>query len=140
MNKNLPKAKPTIVFSANSKKQNKSFSPSIYRFITEEWKIMLTSFISGLILIVIMFQSVNLYQNMKEQQRLKLEREKLSKELIYWKNTAGKYKSYRDVYFKIAAIEYKLGNTQESKNYIKKALELDPNFKEAKVLGVQVGL
>jgi len=121
--------------------KSKSFVfPNILRFITEEWKIIFSSFASGMILIAIVLQGLSFYQNIKEQQRLKLEREAVLKELSYWKGTAVKYKNYRDVYFKIAELDYELGSTEEAKMYIKKALDIDPNFKQARLLGVQVGL
>lgn len=121
-------------------KSKLSFFPRIFRFITEEWKLILTSFASGLILIAIVIQGLGLYQNIKEQQKTKIEREKLIKELSYWKSTASQYKNYRDVYFKIAALEYELGNIEESKIYVKKVLDIDPSFEQAKTLKAQVGL
>ncbi len=44
------------------------------------------------------------------------------------------------VYYKIASLDYRVGNIDESKEYLKKALEIDPNFKDGYVLGAKVGL
>ena len=122
--------------------------PNIYRFITERQlsprtvfftKVAVTSFFSGLLLIGIILQSVTLYQNAQEVKRLKSERVGVATELEYWKKIAAEYKGYRDVYYRIAVLEYKLGNTSESKDYIRKALELDPNFQAGRVLGAKIG-
>ena len=122
--------------------------PNIYRFITEYQlsprtvfftKVAFASFFSGLILIGIVFQSAALYHNLQEVDRLKAERAGIMREVDYWKGIASEYKGYRDVYYRIAVLEYKLGNVGESKDYIKKALELDPNFHEGRVLGAKIG-
>ena len=66
------------------------------------------------------------------------QREAVSKEISYWKNISSQYEDYRDVYFRIAALEYKMGNTQQSTEYMQKALLLDPNFEAGKVLGEKI--
>ena len=63
----------------------------------------------------------------------------LQNEVAYWEQIANKYQGYRDVYYRIAALQYKLGNTVTSSQYVKKALQLDPNFPEGNVLGMHVG-
>lgn len=105
-----------------------SFFPKIYRFITESWKLIVVSFASAFLLIAIALQSISLYQNLQEERKLKATRSKTIAELNHWKQIAGKYKNYRDAYFKIATLEYRLGNIQEAKINLKKTLELDPNF------------
>mgnify|MGYP004417280321 FL=1 len=60
--------------------------------------------------------------------------------ITYWEGISEKYKGYRDVYYRIAALQFKVGNVAASQEYVKKALELDPNFPEGHVLGAKVGL
>ena len=98
------------------------------------------SAVSLFLLVLIFLQSITLWYNIREQQTLVLEREQLQNEAAYWEQVANKYQGYRDVYYRIASIQYKLGNYNESQKYVKKALELDPNFPQGHVLGAQVGL
>ena len=123
--------------------------PKNLRFITEgkfterqsrNIKVVLVSAASLFLLALIFLQSVTLWYNIREQQTLVLEREQLQNEAAYWEQIANKYQGYRDVYYRIASIQYKLGNYNESQKYVKKALELDPNFPQGHVLGAQVGL
>ena len=44
------------------------------------------------------------------------------------------YPNYRDGYFRLATLEYELGNRNKAKEYVQKALELDPNFEEGRRL------
>lgn len=79
-------------------------------------------------------------QQIKQQQYLAQERVRLQREIQYWQGVADKYKGYRDVYYRIASLQYRLGNVEESQKYVKKALELDPNFPEGSVLGAKIGI
>ncbi len=137
--KQVKSSKATTVKSENREAKKISLFPKIYRFITESWKLIVTSFVSGLLLIAIALQSVSLYQNLQEEKKLSSDRQKTVAELAFWKQTVGKYKNYRDAYFKIATLEYRLGDVDEAKIYLKKILDLDPNFGKAremeKILG-----
>jgi tetratricopeptide (TPR) repeat protein len=123
--------------------------PSNIRSITEHsfdqaqsknLKIYLISAFSLFLLVLIFLQSVTLWYNMQQREVYLAERAYLEKEVTYWTQVADKYQGYRDVYYRIASLQYKLGNTAASQEYIKKALEIDPNFPEGRVLGTKVGL
>lgn len=123
--------------------------PRIYRFITETTfssrqekniKVLLTSVVSLFIILLIALQGVIMLQQIKQQQYLAQERVRLQREIQYWQGVADKYKGYRDVYYRIASLQYRLGNVEESQKYVKKALELDPNFPEGSVLGAKIGI
>jgi tetratricopeptide (TPR) repeat protein len=125
-----------------------SLFPKIFRFITEYhlseqsifyFKLTAVSFFSGLLLLGIGIQLIVLQQNREEARQASSQREQVIKELSYWKSLVGKYKDYRDVYYRIATLSYQLGNKDESKLYVRKTLELDPNFEAGKVLGAKVG-
>ncbi len=117
-----------------------SLFPKITRFITESWKMMVVSFLSGLLIMGIFLQGLSLQKNLAAERKTSTDREKIAIEINRWKKNLEKYPDYRDGYYKLASLEYKLGNIEESKKYIKKALRLDPNFKEGQVLGAEVGL
>jgi len=133
----LPTPKTTTLF------------PSFFRFITEysfthqqsqNIKIFLSSFLSLFLLGLIFLQGVVFWHQMQQQQYVAQQKSQLQKEVKYWQQVADKYQGYRDVYYRIASLQYKLGNIQEAQSYVKKALELDPNFPAGHVLGAKVGL
>jgi tetratricopeptide (TPR) repeat protein len=101
-------------------------------------KLLVVSFSSGILLISILLQSTALIQNLEAVHGMQQERGKVIQEIQYWKQAAEKYKGYRDVYFRIAALEYKVGDMAESKKYMEKALELDPNFEAGRILGEKI--
>ncbi len=141
VSKKLSKAaKKTVLPVEPRGKMIDSFSPRIYRFITEHWKLMAVSFVSGLILIAIALQSFTLHDNIRKEKRARSEHQRTLSELSYWKNSLLRYQDSRDVNYKIATIEYKLGDIDEARVYLKKALQIDPNFKDGYVLGAKVGL
>ena len=122
--------------------------PRIYRFITEDlysaksvhvYKVSVTSFFSGILLIAIVLQANILLHNRELAQKAVKERQQVVGEAVYWKNVSEVQTGSRDIYYRIATLEYKLGNIAESKRYIQKAIEIDPNFEEIRVLGAKVG-
>lgn len=127
----------------------RKFFPSIYRFIPEFaaeyniWrfiKVSISSFITCFILLQIVLQSMQLVQNIEQLEKIKQKRMVLIQQVTALKLMENRYSGYRDIYYRIAALQYSLGNFEDSKKYIKKALEIDPNYKEVRVLGEKVGL
>lgn len=119
--------------------KQETFFPKIYRFITERWKIIVVSLASIVILVGIVFQGLLLNQNLKEFNKIQKEKLNLVSELSYWQQVAKEYNGYRDVYLRIANLQFQLGKVDEAKKSLEKVLSLDPNFKEANVLGAKVG-
>ncbi len=150
MKRNLPKShSETAVPATLPQKRRLVDFPNIYRFITERQfiekslsisKVLIISVVSGLLLAQIILRSMTLLHNLEEEKRITNVRAQINGEVNYWKKVAKEYKNYRDAYYQIAVLEYKLGNIDDSKKYVKKALELDPNFKSGNVLGEKVGL
>lgn len=55
------------------------------------------------------------------------------KELIkYWEGIVSEKPDYRDGFIQLALLHYKLYQNEKAKEYLQKALELDPNFKPAR--------
>jgi hypothetical protein len=124
-----------------------SYFPNIPRFITERVyshknvRILLfvvAGFFSAVLLIGIVWQGLILLQNIDTSKKLTKDRQDVLWETAYWKGVVDTNIGYRDIYHRIAILEYKLGNKQEAKTYIQKALEQDPNFEEARVLGQKI--
>ena len=123
--------------------------PKNLRFITEyafseaesrNIKIVIVSIVTLFLLALIFVEGITIWYNLKLRDSFSQERMQLQNEVAYWKNMADKYKGYRDIDYRIAALQFKLGNINESQQYVKKALQLDPNFPEGRVLGAHVGL
>ena len=133
----IPQAKTIVLFPKN------------LRFITEYTfsqnqsytiKVILTSVVSIFLLALIFLQGVSIRNTLQQQKILAQQRLQMENEVKYWEGVANQYQGYRDVYYRIAALQYKLGNIAQSQEYVKKALELDPNFPQGHVLGAHVGL
>jgi tetratricopeptide (TPR) repeat protein len=133
----LPSAKTVALF------------PSNFRFITEysfsreksqHIKVGLVSVVSVFLLALIALQGVVIWHTMQEREVVAQQKGQLEQQVAYWKGVADKYQGYRDVYYRIASLQYRLGNVDESQKYVKKALELDPNFPAGHVLGAKIGL
>lgn len=125
--------------SAPRNDENKLF-PKINRFITEEWKLILSSLMSGVIIFGIVFQGIELYKTTKMQDEITQQRIEVIKERNFWEDQLVRYPNHRDIYFKIATLEYSLGNKNEARMNLDKALEIDPNFEEGRELEQQLGL
>ena len=132
--------KSAVIFTGPSSKLSVTLFPKIYRFITERWKIIAAGAVSGIIIVGIVFQSVSLYRNLQEEKRIQEERGKTEKEIAFWEKSLTKYKDSRDIYLKIASLAYRLGNTEKARESLRKALEIDPNSKEAREMEKQIGL
>lgn len=134
--------------SKRSRRQNKRGKhgwvefPKITRFITEgvgkeQTKQFLSAFgvITAIILIVLIaLQLLSVYGHYKEKERLQGERIRLQQEALYWQGVVEKYKDYRDGYYNIALLSYRLGEDKKAWDNLQKALILDPNFEPARTL------
>lgn len=143
-----------------NKKKTSQF-PNIYRFITEskllknikkiEFKLIWQSkhhkyfyyflaFLSVLTTLIFLFGIVmftsSFYQKAAEYRKISLERKNTQEKINFWKSIANKYEGYKDAYFQIALLEFRLGNTKNALEYNKKALLLDPNFEDSKKLQI----
>jgi tetratricopeptide (TPR) repeat protein len=133
----IPQAKTIVLFPKNLRFITEyTFSPNQSYTI----KVILTSVVSIFLLGLIFLQGVSIRNTLQQQKIFAQQRLEMENEVKYWENIANQYQGYRDVYYRIAALQYKLGNIAESQKYVKKALELDPNFPKGHVLGAHVGL
>lgn len=76
----------------------------------------------------------NVLDRVEERKRIQAERVAVERQVAYWQDVVEKYQNYRDGYIQLAALEHQLGNNEKAKEYIKKALDLDPNFEPAQEL------
>lgn len=122
-----------------TKKQKKS--PRNLRTITEwkkylDWRSWLfwVNLLSLALISAVVMMGVEFYQLNQKLQRQNVERQSIQAELGRWEKIIEKYPNYRDAYFKAAVLEYRLKNDSTAKEYLQKALELDPSFEEGRKL------
>lgn len=117
--------------------------PKIYRWIPErvsslklsgEVKAVFAGFILLILFLTLLLVGLDIYKNLGEKQTIERERERLTQEIKYWQDISNKHKDYRDAYFRLAVLEYKLGDKAKASFYLQKTLELDPNFESARRL------
>jgi tetratricopeptide (TPR) repeat protein len=127
--------------------------PNIYRRITERlsfslsWQakldkkpgtlLTLASILFSMVLIVgIVIFGLKIYQNFSLALALNMQRQNLQSEINFWQSVTAKFDGYKDAYFQKALLEYNLGQIQQAKLDNLKALQLDPNFEDARKLEV----
>jgi tetratricopeptide (TPR) repeat protein len=63
--------------------------------------------------------------------KLESQRNQIISKINTWRSITDKYQGYKDGYLQLAVLEYQLQDFGNAKLYLNKALELDPNYKEA---------
>jgi len=99
----------------------------------------LKAFTVFIFLLAVVVVGLDLQKNIQEKQTVDLEREKLVKELKFWRSFIAEHEDSRDAYFQASILEYKLGNRRKAKMYVEKGLSLDPNSKEGKKIEETLG-
>ncbi len=144
----LPKAISQVKALSPRAKLFATQFPNIYRIIPESIAaiskyLALARTISicliSIYLLTATIAQFNQLQNNREQiKNITLKRNSIKNEIIYWQKITNEFKNYSDAYLKIASLEYNLGNTQIAKNYIDKALSINPNLESGRVLGERI--
>lgn len=92
--------------------------------------------IACVLLVLVIFQAQSLWTHSQEKKQKEQGRAELMRQEAYWQGVVDKYQDYRDGYYNIALLAYRLGEDSRAEEYIQKALDLDPNFKQGKELEV----
>ncbi len=66
----------------------------------------------------------------EEKQSAEAQNKRVEKQITFWQGVVKKYTNYRDGYFELSVLEYRLKNFTKSEYYLQKTLYLDPGFKE----------
>ena len=106
--------------------------PNIIRIITEKY--FLGFLVTFILVAMLLAVGMDLYKDIKEQQKVEKERKGITSKIKYWQGIANKYKDYRDAYFQLAVLEYRLKNFDRAKFYLYKSLSLDPNFEKGRTM------
>ncbi|MEK7559043.1 MAG: tetratricopeptide repeat protein [Patescibacteria group bacterium] len=127
----LPSALPAGQFPKNNRSITENF---IFKVIHKHRRLLLISFVSLLIFLAIVTVSIDAYVNYQDNKRFTQERIKIESEIKLWQSAIERFPNYRDAYFKLAALNYQLRKFDKAREYLDKALKLDPNFKEGREL------
>lgn len=123
-----------------NKKKSLKF-PNISRFITEakdklpwEEKKHFIYLFTVIFLAFVIFMIIDLRQKVTVAKAMDTERKQVIEDVKKWEKVVARYKDYKDGYLELATLEYKLGNVNKAKEYLNKALIIDPNSKEGRAL------
>ena len=105
---------------------------SVISFISSKNIIILAVIASLLMSLAIFVVGLDLANNYIRNQKIERERESIEREIKFWESVVREYSGYRDAYFKLAVLNYRIKNIKESRENLKKTLEIDPSFKEGR--------
>ena len=116
-------------------KESKKF-PSNYRTIPEKLNRDETVFFVGSLVIAIamLIISLDLYSNFAAQKRINEERVRVLNQLNFWGNEVKIRPNYRDAYFSLALLNFRLRDMESARKNLNEALRLDPNFEKGREL------
>jgi hypothetical protein len=116
--------------------------PSISRWIPEVQvpalpaifeKELVVGFLCGCLVVAILFSGIRVYTLLQVYEGVVREKVALIKQKSYWQDVTRQYPQYRDAHFRLGVLAYQEGNATEARAEVRKALELDPSFTEARV-------
>ena len=110
--------------------------PSNYRTIPEKLNRDETVFFVGSLVIVLamLIISLDLYSNFAAQKRINEERVRVLNQLSFWSNEVKIHPNYRDAYFSLALLNFRLRDMEDARKNLNEALRLDPNFEKGREL------
>jgi tetratricopeptide (TPR) repeat protein len=122
----------------NKSKKPPSIKRSIIEFgisLVHEEKVLLTAILTAVFFFcLVLYASTQLSQALQLQQQAKAHRDRLVYEISFWEQVLRVHPDYRDAYFMLAVLKYRFGERIPSKEYLQKAMEIDPNFAQGKKL------
>lgn len=98
------------------------------------WKIILAIILYIVLLSVISFAVRDISRQLQEKERVEKEYATVTSEVEKLEKVVQQYPNYRDGFFKLALLEYRLENKEKAKLYVEKALKIDPNFEKGREL------
>lgn len=65
---------------------------------------------------------------LKIWQKIQNEPQRIKEEIVFWEKMVKERPNYRDAYLQLVILNYQIYENQKAKEYLNKALEIDPNF------------
>lgn len=126
------KSKIKYFFKKKDKSSRPFQFPNIFRIITEKY--FLGLIVSLVLILILAIMGLDLYRDVLEQKKSETEKKEIISNIEYWQGIVDKYKDFRDAYFQLTILEYRLRNFDKAKSYINKVLSIDPNFEKGREL------
>ncbi len=110
--------------------------PQIFRKIPAKtaWRAFLLLIIASILLFQLGKFGQNLYATYQRAKTKQAEKQRLEAQVAKWQEVVAKRADFRDAYFELAVLTYRLNRLPEAKYYLAKTLALDPNFIPAREL------
>ena len=103
---------------------------NIVKYLRKHSMMIMVIFSTLLIFLSIFVVAIDIYRTQKVNTQLGIERLGIENEINFWESISEKYPNYRDAYFKLAVLNYRLKNMKKSRENLEIVLRIDPNFKE----------
>lgn len=111
----------------------------ILSFVRDEKYVLLASLSGIFFFCLLLYMIIQLSGSLQIQKRVEVERVRVVSDRAFWEAVTKERPQYRDGYFMLALLEYRLGKKQEAQKNVTKALKIDPNFKEGRELEKMLG-
>lgn len=111
---------------------SRAITESILSFVRDEKNVLLASLSGVFFFCLMLYMTVQLSVSLRLQKTVEMERGKVAAERAFWEAVTKERPGFRDGYFMLALLEYRLGKEQEAKQNVSKALEIDPNFQKGR--------
>lgn len=130
----MKKKKQEINLKPEFPSNSRSIPESVFAFVREEKYVLLASLSGAFFFCLMLYMIVQLSISLQVQKRADGERARVTQEMVFWQGVVADRPEYRDGYFMLAVLAYRLGKKQEARVNVEKVLEIDPNFKEGREL------
>lgn len=111
----------------------------ILAFVRDEKYVLLASLSGVFFFCLMLYMVVQLSGSLQIQKRGEVERARVVSDRAFWEAVTKERPQYRDGYFMLALLEYRMGRKKEASQNVSKALKIDPNFKEGRELERMLG-
>lgn len=108
--------------------------PKIYLKIPDKAKYIFAGGLCLVLFLTIITAGLSLYDRLQQKKELDNKKSEILSQIQVWQEIADKYKDYRDGYLTLSILEYRLGDNDKARLYLKQALSIDPNFEKARDL------
>lgn len=110
--------------------------PQIRRKIAAllSWRLLVILLVASILLLHLVLFAQNLYSDYQETKRREAEKQAIEAEIAKWEQVVRQRPNYRDAYFELAVLTYRLGRLAETRFYLRHVFDLDPNFEPARKL------
>lgn len=120
--------------SPSNNRKNPAENTSLLGVLKNEWRVVIASFIAGVVVMAIGVAAFDSYQNYAVLLAEKEKRAELLGEVGKWEKIVAEYPDYRDAHFTLALLYYQVQDKGRSSYHLDQSLKIDPNFAKGREL------